>query len=202
MTELVKLKDLPEYPENPFLGGVGYNTRKKTEVLYDGKQAIIQQETGEIIEDSLAIARVKIVDSDQFIKLYLENLWVFFDLGKSAQKVAEFVLNQVGRRAVGRGEVLLLFAEYEDYFRGRSGGTRATYMRGQQELAQKNLIAKSPTSNIWWINPAVIFNGDRSRFITEIRKAKPSKSAALEAKGQQSLFPSVTSHETTQEEDM
>lgn len=185
LTPPTKVKDLPEFAENPFLDGVGYNTRKKTEVLYDGKQAVIRTDTGEVVEDHLAVARIRQVDSDQFVKLYLENLWLFFELGKPAQRVAEFVLHQVGRRAIGRGEVLLLFAEYEKYFEGRTGGNRTMYMRGQQELAQKNLIAKSPIANVWWINPAVMFNGDRARFITEIRRTKKaSGAAALEAKGQ------------------
>lgn len=182
-----KLRDLRTFPENPFLDGVGYNTRKRTEILFDGKQAVISTETGEVMEESLAVARVKHVDSDQFVKLYTQHLWVFFDLGKAAQRVAEFVLHQVGHRAIGRGEVLLTFGEYEAYYAKRTGGTRPTFMRGLQELASKNVIAKSPVAHVWWINPALCFNGDRARFITEIRRKKTSSQEALEAKGQQRL---------------
>lgn len=192
MTNIVKIRDLHIYTENPFLDEVGYGKKKKTEILYDGKQAIINSETGELVEDHLSIARVKFVDSEQFVKLYLQNLWIFFDLGKAAQRVAEFVLHQVGHRAIGRGEILLTYSEYEDYFAGRTGGTRPTFMRGLQELAHKNLIARSATQNVWFINPAVIFNGDRARFITEIRKKQKTTSVkALEARGQQQLFPRV-----------
>lgn len=202
MTEIVKIRDLHIHTENPFLDGVGYNQKRKTEILYDGKQAVINSETGELVEDHLSIARVRFVDGDQFVKLYLQNLWVFFDLGKAAQRVAEFVLHQVGHRAIGRGEILLTYSEYEAYFIERTGGTRPTFMRGLQELAQKNLIARSATQNVWFINPAVMFNGDRARFITEIRKKQKSTSAeALEARGQQRLFPrnKQADHETEQE---
>lgn len=183
-----KLRELRTFPENPFLDGVGYNTRKRTEILFDGKQAVISSETGEVLEDSLAVARVKHVDADQFVKLYTQHLWVFFDLGKAAQRVAEFVLKQVGTRAIGRGEVLLTFQEYETYYKSRTGGTRPTFMRGLQELAAKNVIAKSPVSHVWWINPALCFNGDRARFITEIRRKKVNKQAALEDAGQQRFY--------------
>ena len=169
---MVKVKELTVFKENPFLDGVGYNQKRRTEVLFDGRQAVIQSDTGEVLEDHLAVARVRTVDSDQFVKLYLANLHIFFELGRPAQRVAEFVLHQVGHRAIGRGEVLLAYGEYEDYFAGRGGGTRQTFMRGVQELAAKNLIAKSTTAQVWWINPAVMFNRDRVRFITEIRRKK------------------------------
>lgn len=186
-----RLPELPVFRENPFLDGVGYNQKRRTEVLYDGHQAVIHNETGEVLEDHLSVARVRMVDADQFVKVYLANLHVFFDLGRPAQRVAEFVFHQVGHRALGRGEVLLTFWEYEEYFAGRSGGTRPTWQRGLQELAAKNLIAKSPAANVWWINPAVMFNGDRARFITEIRRTKkggPSQTQQLEEAGQGRLF--------------
>lgn len=182
-----KLPSLPVFEENPFIEGVGYNQRRKTEVLYDGKQAVIHNETGEVLEDHLSVARVKMVDSEQFVKLYVANLHLFFELGKPAQRVAEFVLSQIGRRAIGRGEVVLAFWEYERFFKDRVGGTRTTWQRGLAELAAKNLIAKSPSPNLWWINPAVAFNGDRARFITEIRRKKQSRSEELEEQGQQRL---------------
>lgn len=187
--ERAKLPDLPMFEENPFLEGVGYNQKRRTEVIYDGRQAIINSDTGEVLEDHLAVARVRHIDTDQFVKVYLANLHLFFDLGKPAQRVAEFVLHQIGHRAIGRGEVLLTFGDYQRYFKDRQGNTRTTWQRGLAELAGKNLIAKSHTSNVWWINPAVAFNGDRARFITEIRrkKSKPS-SAALEEAGQGRLF--------------
>lgn len=188
MTDVTRIRDLETHEENPFLDGLGYNKRKKTEVIYDGHQAIIRNDTGEVIEDHLSVARVRFVETDQFVKVYVANLWLIFDLGKPAQRVAEFVLHQVARRAMDRGEVLLIYGEYERYFKDRGGVSRPTYMRGLQELAQKNLVAKSSIPNVWWINPAVIFNGDRARFITEIRKTKKSSgAAALEARGQARL---------------
>lgn len=186
---MVKVKELTIFKENPFIEGVGYNQKRRTEVLYDGHQAVIHNQTGEVLEDHLSVARVRMVDADQFVKVYLANLHVFFDLGKAAQRVAEFVLNQIGHRAIGRGEVLLTFAEYKAFCGERTGGTRQTFMRGMQELAEKNLVAKSPSPTVWWINPAVAFNGDRARFITEIRRKKgPSPSERLEEAGQGRLF--------------
>ena len=46
-----KIKELEIFKENPFLDGVGYSQKKKTEILYDGKQAVIHSESGEVLED-------------------------------------------------------------------------------------------------------------------------------------------------------
>lgn len=192
MTEdgkLTKIRELEVFKENPFIDGVGHQKTKKTEVLYTGDKAVVNVRTGEIDDDEqIAVARIRYVDSDQFVKLYVNYIHVFFDLGLPAQKVARFVLDQVGRRAIGKGEVLLSFTEYAEFYSGQKGVSRPTFMRGMQELAAKNLIAKSPNNAIWWINPAMIFNGDRARFITELRKKKKaSGTAKLEDQGQQRL---------------
>lgn len=182
-----KIRDLEVHKDNPFIESVGYQRKKKTEVLYTGDKAIVNMRTGELDdEDQLAVARIRYVDSDQFVKLYVNYIHVFFELAAPAQRVARFVLEQVGRRALGKGEVLLSYNEYENFFEGQKGVSRPTFMRGLQELAAKNLIAKTPNSNIWWINPAMIFNGDRARFITEIRRKK-SDAKRLEKAGQQTL---------------
>ena len=57
--------------------------RKKREVVVtDDKRAIVNMNTGEIEDDSIAIARVRYVDSDQFVKVYTSQLHVFFDLSR------------------------------------------------------------------------------------------------------------------------
>lgn len=186
---LTKIRELEVFRDNPFVDGVGYEKTRKTEVLYTGDKAVVNVRTGEIDDDEqIAVARIRYVDNDQFVKLYVKYIYVFFELGQPAQKVARFVLEQVGRRALGKGEVLLSFNEYAQYFKGQTGVSRPTFMRGLQELAAKNLIAKSPNPSIWWINPAMIFNGDRARFVTEIRRKKQSKTATLEDQGQQRLL--------------
>lgn len=187
-TAITKIRELEIYQDNPFIDGLGYDRKKKTEVLYTGDRAVVNVKTGEIDDDEqIAVARIKYVDSDQFVKVYLRYIHVFFELGQPAQKVARFVLEQVGRRALGKGEVLLSFNEYSAFYEGQAGTSRPTFMRGLQELAAKNLIAKSPNTSIWWINPAMVFNGDRARFVTEVRRTRKSKANALEDKGQQRL---------------
>ena len=148
---------------------------------------IVNRETGEVTEDNqIAMAKIKTVEADKFVKVYAAHMHILFELGKPAQRVCEFVMHQVSTRALNKGEVVLSFADYEERFKGKVGGTRQTFMRGLQELASKNLIAKTTARDIWFINPAIIFNGERARFITEIRKK--TKHEQLEEEGQQRLL--------------
>lgn len=183
------LRKLPTYRENPFIVGSDLRPEQKrrTEIVFNGKQAIINRDTGEVSGDSIAMARIKTVESDQFVKVYAKHMHLLFELGKPAQRVCEFVMHQVSTRALNKGEVFLSFSDYQDRFRGKTGGTRATFSRGLQELADKNLIARTVSSKeVWFINPAIIFNGERARFVTEIRRK--SQAEMLEEEGQQRLL--------------
>ena len=159
-------------------------------MLYSNGKVVMDPKTGEV-EDVQGIARIRYVDPDKFVKLYLNQLWIFFELGKPAQRVAEFVMQQVGRRGMGQGEILLSYWEFETYFSERGGGSRPSFLRGIEELAEKNVIARSPTNHVWWINPSLLFNGDRARFVTEIRKKKKNSAQALEDAGQMTLLENI-----------
>lgn len=187
-TRSTKLRELPTHAQNPFVIGSDLvpEQKKRTEIVFTKNQAVINTETGELSGDHIAMAKIKTVEADQFVKVYAKHMHILFELGKPAQRVCEFVMHQVSSRALNKGEVVLSFPEYEERYKGKTGGTRQTFMRGLQELASKNLIAKSLTRDIWFINPAIIFNGERARFITEIRRK--SKHEELEAEGQQRLL--------------
>ena len=46
------------------------------------------------------------------------------------------------------------------------------FYRGIKELVEKKIIAKSVDKIVFYINPAIFFNGDRARFVTEVIKKK------------------------------
>jgi hypothetical protein len=182
-----KLKELAIHRENPFVDLVSGERRKRREVIYEGGRVLVDPATGEVEDEQIAIARIKWVDPEQFIKVYLSNIQMLFDFDRPAQRVAEFVMFQVGHRSMGKGEVFLPFYEFQEYMRDRVGGSRMTFLRGVEELARKGVIARSPVPNLWWINPALMFNGDRARFVTEYRRRKPGSQERLEAAGQTRL---------------
>lgn len=181
------LKTLRAYEENPFLQAIEPSMKRRTEILYDGKQAVIHRDTGEVQEDRLAIARIKWVESEQFVKVYTANMAVFFDLNKPAQRVCEFMVDTISNpQFIGRDQIPLYYQSYVKFCEqgDKKGSNKQSFNTGMRELATKALIAKSAMRDHWFINPAVIFNGDRARFITEVRKKRKSQADLAEKAGQ------------------
>ncbi|UNE80230.1 hypothetical protein IMY97_22775 [Pectobacterium versatile] len=50
--------------------------------------------------------------------------------------------------------------------------SESIFYRGVKELIEKRIIAKTNEKNWYFINPAIVFNGDRARFVSEIIKKK------------------------------
>ena len=149
--------------------------RKKTEIYYNGQQAIVNRETGEASDDRIAIARVKHVDSENFVKMYTAQLSIFFELTNSAQRMCDYICHLVGQPSGMNTDLISIFpTNFKEFCEARfgKGGNRNDFNQGQRELAEKGLIAKGPNPYQWFINPTVIFNGDRARFITEFQKRK------------------------------
>ena len=61
--------------------------------------------------------------------------------------------------------------------------------RGLAELVNGGIIARGKNDNVYFINPLIIWNGDRARFVTEYVK-KSKKKKQLEDKNQLTIdFP-------------
>ena len=158
VSDQLKVRGLKQYEENPFVQAIGPSMKRRTEILYDGKQAVIHRDTGEVQEDQLAIARIKWVESEQFVKVYTANMAVFFDLNKPAQRVCEFLVDTISNpQFIGRDQIPLYYQSYVKFCektQKSSGHSAPTFNRGIRELATKALIAKSAMRDHWFINKA------------------------------------------------
>ena len=184
------IRELKQHEENPYAALLTGEKKARREILYDGNHAMLNTKTGEV-EDSIHIARVKWVEPDQFVKVYLAQHGLLFDLSKAAQRCCEYLMSVMGQRAIGRDHVALYHEEFEAYFKSRGitrGLSPSVYNSGIRELADKKLIARSKRRDNWYINPTVFFNGDRARITTEYRKKQKSQQEMMEDEGQQRLL--------------
>lgn len=126
-------------------------------------------QTGEL-EDVAEIVAVQQVDNAQFVKIFTSNLKHFFNLKPTTFRLVQVLLHQLGRTPQ-RDTVYLNMAVAEDYFSEteQRGISRTSYHDATKELIQKGFIAESTNPNLYWINPALFFNGDRVRFVKEYR---------------------------------
>ncbi len=180
-----------KYEESPFVedGRFQVPTRAKGEKMDTaGPLALVDRE-GEV-HDVAEIRRVKQVDSERFVKLFVGQLHAFFDLKPGTVKLMTALIDELSQaRYMNGDQIYLNYNSVKGYFEkhGAKAPAKTTYMTALAELVEKGFVAPSINPNLFFINPAIFFNGDRIRFVTEIRRKKVSRQEQLEAAGQQRL---------------
>lgn len=178
------------YEDNPFASEDGFKVpiRKKSEVMVTEGPARVT--VGDEHLSMAQIRRIKTVDSAPFVKLFTEELDRFFDLTPTALRVVTVLIQDVGKLRLGEGDqVYLTEKQLADTFKkyDLKPPSSATYYRALEELIKKGFIAPSTNPPLYFINPAIFFNGDRVRFVTEIRRKRNTQREQLEEAGQQAL---------------
>lgn len=146
-------------------------TRKKNLTVSRGTELIEKKDTGKSYFAN--IVHTQEVDKEEFIKLYTSQIKAYFDLTKTAYKVF-FIFLRIYQDAIGKDHFYLSckkamsLAEKIDHF----VLSESIFYRGIKELIEKRIIAKTNEKNWYFINPAIVFNGDRARFVSEIIKKK------------------------------
>ncbi|EEU9295275.1 hypothetical protein FYV00_23505, partial [Escherichia coli] len=112
------------------------------------------------------------VDKEEFIKLFTSQIKVYFDLTKTAYKIFLIVLS-LYQKEIGKDYVLLTCKKAQNIAKTLDFELSSPiFYRGIKELIEKKIIAKSVDKIVFYINPAIFFNGDRARFVTEVIKKK------------------------------
>ncbi|MEH2922430.1 hypothetical protein ACFFL1_05760 [Samsonia erythrinae] len=146
-------------------------TRKKNLTVSRGTELIERKDTSKSYFAN--IVHTQEVDKEEFIKLYTSQIKAYFDLTKTAYKVF-FIFLRIYQDAIGKDHFYLSckkamsLAEKIDHF----VLSESIFYRGIKELIEKKIIAKTNEKNWYFINPAIVFNGDRARFVSEIIKKK------------------------------
>jgi hypothetical protein len=164
-----------KYEKNPFRANtvaevdIGY---KKT--TFGTGNRINDSDTGEDLGEA-AFQQVRVVDKSKFLMFYLAGQQVFWQLSPKAQKVLRLIFNEVSYRAIGKDEIYLSWEIAEKFFKSEEIKCgRSSYFSAIKELAEKKVIAESIRTNIWFINPVLIFNGNRATFVQKIIAEDPS----------------------------
>lgn len=167
---------------NPFCfeTEIKIETRKKNLTVSRGTELIEKKDTGKSYFAN--IVHTQEVDKEEFIKLYTSQIKAYFDLTKTAYKVF-FIFLRIYQDAIGKDHFYLSckkamsLAEKIDHF----VLSESIFYRGIKELIEKRIIAKTNEKNWYFINPAIVFNGDRARFVSEIIKKKEAIEEQMES---------------------
>lgn len=188
--ESIGVRNAPTYSKNPFMGGSLASIRGKKK-HYDVSSSVIgvDRGTGEHLP-GVEHKVVHMVDDTKFVKVFADGISGIYDLGAAGSKVFRFLFDTVQKHPnVDRIYLYFMNAMEEPWAIPKS-----TFFRGMAELLEKNFIARSSDPNMFYLNPAMIWNGDRFKFVHEYVRAQQIEGSdaadrrVLEAKGQQRLI--------------
>lgn len=180
-----------KYKENPFItsGVFRVPMKTKSETLETAGPLAVVSQDGEALQVA-EIRRRKVVDSDRFVKLFVQHLDAFFDLKPGTIRLMTALIDELSQHRYINGDTIYLnYGKIVEYFERRNvkPPAKGTFFNAMGEMVEKGFVAPSIDTNLWFINPAIFFNGDRIKFVTELQRKRVSKTDALEAKGQQRL---------------
>ena len=185
------LKKYERNTENPFLKQAvakvqssivkKYKTASNTD-----EKAILQaydKDTGEILGHTRFVRQIE-VDEDKFAKFYLSNFSAFFNLKPSAIKVFGYILEKLIPNKdyfyIDMEEAI----EYTKYSSSRS------VRNGLTSLLENEIIARGRNEYHYFINPMVIFNGNRISFVRTYVKKQKSKPKQIDP-NQTNIFQQI-----------
>lgn len=173
MQKYKPIKDLPQYTENPFVENaiqkVEENTVSKRRFIKGSKgiESTIVNSDGEITGTTAFLQQVE-VDEEKFAKLYLSQFAAFWDLSKPAIRVFGYIITNC---LIPNKDIFYVDKEEALEYTGYS--SERYILTGLSVLCEHGIIARSKNSFKYFINPLVVFNGNRVTFAkTYVRKKK------------------------------
>ncbi|MGU4699143.1 hypothetical protein K6L09_20970 [Burkholderia cepacia] len=166
-----------EYDENPSMNQAMLNTKKGAKVVFgnvNDTEIYYSSEEEDLKKLRLDICAKKIVDKDEFIKLYVYSFPVLSELKASSKMLFQYILMLV-KDGIGKDTIYLSYDDYVSFvekYPMMSKLSRSTYFNCINELKEKEVIFKSTKKYMYFINISYVFNGDRLRFITEYQLRK------------------------------
>lgn len=107
------------------------------------------------------------VDEEKFAKMYLSQFENFWDLPKSAMRVFGYIMQQLKPK---KDKFEFFYDDCQEYTKYKS--IQPIY-NGLTALIANGIIARGYNENTFFINPLIVFNGDRVTFAkTYIKKKK------------------------------
>lgn len=145
-------------------------TMKRRYVRTATSQELADPASGEIKAISM-IHMVEERDDAEFVKVFAEGVKASFGLSRTGARVFQAVLDAYQREKMtgGYADSVRLFW-FGDGLDGYAiGMSEKTFGRGLKELIEKRFLHPR-TSELYWVNPALFFKGDRVAFVKEYRR--------------------------------
>lgn len=154
------------YADNPFLEIFTIETRERKVTAAAGITGYRDSVDNEV--SAAAISVFQTVDQAQFLKIFVENAAPILDLGAAAKRLFQPLMLEIQRNAKDVAHVYFTLVQATANCKtlGLQPPSQATFSRGMSEMVDKGLVAVNANGpGWWWINPNILFNGDRVAFV-------------------------------------
>lgn len=163
-----------KYRENPFINKLMEELKpvKKRKFILDSSKSvehnIITGSTGEII-GTTSLYTLQEIDPEPFIKLFKTSIKAFWGLTEASFKVLDYIKEVL---VPDKDEFYMYIPDVMEYTKYKQ---RRSIESAINQLLSKDVIAKSVKPNMYFINPTVLFNGDRLIIANAfVKRKKPS----------------------------
>jgi hypothetical protein len=162
----------PAFEENPFVEKAIHDIKivQKTQVIRPQNkgeiQLIVNSGSGEV-QGHTAFMKFVEVDEMQFAKVYISQFASFWELTKPAIRVFGFIIT------ILKPKQDFFYFDMDDCMKYTGYTQRNHILTGLSCLIDCGIIARSNKTYRYFINPLVVFNGDRVSFAkTYIKRRK------------------------------
>lgn len=162
------------FDQNPFLCSPRTKVKNKIIGINRGISAV-SNDTGEIVGGSYLFS-VEEYDEEEYVKIYPTEIFRWLGLGKNTQKVFGAILKIVSKEAINKD---FIFLNHQRVIEQSGKISEPSFYKGINQLVEEGLIAKAVSNGLYWINPAVFFNGDRLTFARQIRIKRAEQEKTL-----------------------
>ena len=167
------LSDFEKNKENPFLKEAIEQIQSSIVKRYKNtsgtsKNAILQavNSDGELVGHTSFVQQIEL-DDQQFTKIYLSGFSAFYNLKNQGIRVFGYIMTKLTPK-----QDMFIFLKDECLEHTGYKSEKSIFI-GLGSLVENNIIARGPADNLYFINPMVIFNGDRVSFTkTYVKKQK------------------------------
>lgn len=134
-------------------------------------------DTGNEVEKAITIATKKKIEKEAFVKIFESGFVALSKIQEASQLFFSYIVPAISRE-IGKDQIYLSYDDYANRCKEQKSEkvSERTYFNSMKKILAEKLLYKSTSTNIYFINIACVFNGDRLKFITDhIQKEKAAK---------------------------
>jgi hypothetical protein len=157
-----------KHATNPFLANINYRETNKITKIGEADVQLYDTKKHQVIKDSKVVyAQEFSYDKTKFLKIYDYELDFLFNLTPEAIKILAYIVKY--KLEFERDEFFFSIPKYCEETKIRHSRKLNV---GLNLLLQENIIARSEINTMFYINPSILFKGER-KFLF-IRQTKPN----------------------------